>query len=94
MKHQHLIDKFHKNRDENDGYADIIWLPAFPGGGLFNNILPAPRTDILAAYLPDEVSDSNRLQFLTSSADDRNQAFVDLGDLPFSIQKLIYDYIF
>lgn len=90
MKHQHLIDRFRANRDENDGYCDIIWLP----GGIFDGLLAAPMTDILGAFL--DLEDGFRLQFLISNPDDadRTQSFVSLGSFPFSIQKLIYNYIF
>lgn len=91
MKHQTLIDKFRARKDENDGYCDIIWLPASPSGK-FNNVLPAPRTDILAAYM--DIADGFELSFFTSSPDDREQGFVKLGELPFSVQKMVYNYIF
>lgn len=90
MKHQALIDKFRACRDENDGYCDVIWLPAFPDGGLFNNVLPEPCTDILAAYL----SESGYLEFLISSRDDRDQAFASFNYFPYSIQKKLLRYIF
>ena len=79
-----------ERRDESDGICHIIWLPAFPGGGLFNNVLPEPRTDILGAFLGEE---DNGLSFLTSSADDRDQLFISFGDLPFHIRKKIVEYI-
>lgn len=90
MKHQTLIDRFRAHRDENDGYCDIIWLPAFPGGGAFCGVLDGPCTDILAAYL----SEDNGLSFLISSPDDKMQSWANLGDFALGIQKLIYHYIF
>lgn len=89
MKHQNLIDAFVAKRDENDGYCDIIWLPACEGMA-FNNVLPGPCTDILGAYM----GESRQLQFLCSSWDDDIQEFHDFGEFPYSIQKLIYEYIF
>jgi hypothetical protein len=89
MKHQNLIDTFVAKRDENDGYSDIIWLPACEGMA-FNNVLPEPCTDILAAYM----GENRQLQFLCSSWDDDIQEFRDFGKIPYSIQKLIYEYIF
>lgn len=90
MKHQHLIDRFRAKKDENDGYCDIIWLP----GDTFNGVLAGAMTDILGAFL--DIEDGFRLHFLISNPDDadRTQDFVSLGSLPFSIQKLIYNYIF
>ena len=90
MKHQHLIDAFRQKRDEFDGVCDIIWLPAHPEGGPFHNVLPAPCVDIIAAFL--DVHD--KLSFLTSSEDDRDQESVTFGELPFSAQKKIFNYIF
>ena len=90
MRHQNFIDKFIARRDEFDGDCHIVWLPAFPGGGLFNNVLPEPRTDILGAFL---VEDGKGLSFLTSSPDDRDQLFVSLGDLPVHIRKKVVEYI-
>ena len=92
MKHQELIDKFLSKRDENDGFCDILWLPAFPDGGPFHNVLPEPRVDILAVYLDTE--NGYDLSFLTSSEDDYDQLFVRLSALPFSVQKKVYNYIF
>ena len=90
MKHKHLIDRFRANRDENDGYCDIIWLP----GETFDGILAGTMKDILGASL--DLEDGFRLQFLISNPNDadRTQSFVSLGSLPFSVQKLIYNYIF
>lgn len=90
MKHQKLIDAFRKNRDEFDGYCDIIWLPAHPEGGPFHNVLPGPCVDIIAAFI--DVHD--KLSFLKSSENDREQEFVKLGELPFSVQKKVFNYIF
>lgn len=89
MKHKDLINAFRKKRDENDGYCDIIWLP----GGTFNGVLDGARTDILGAFLD---MDGYRLSFLISDPDtaDRDQALVSFGSLPYSVQKLIYKYIF
>lgn len=90
MKHQHLIDKFRKGRDENDGYCDIIWLPS----SQFDGILPGAMTDILGAFL--DIEDGFRLSFLISDPEtaDRDQDMVSFGSFPFSVQKLIYNYLF
>ena len=91
MKHQNLIDKFRARKDENDGVCDIIYLPSYPGA-MFENALPGPCTDIIyAALAPD-----GRLSFLTSdpTTADRVQQFVGLGELPFSVQKNVYNYLF
>lgn len=90
QKHGGVIKAFLKRADEFNGECHIIWLPAHPNGGPFNNVLPGPRTDILAAYLN---ADGYMLQFFTSSPDDRDQRFVSLGELPFSIQKQVIKYI-
>lgn len=91
MKHQALIDKFRARADENDGVCDIVYLPSSPGFE-FNNVMPKPCTDILyAALAPD-----GGLCFLTSdpATADLVQQFVGLSEIPFSIQKKIYNYIF
>lgn len=86
MKHQALIDKFIKNADEFDGYCHIFWLPS----SIFDGILPAPRTDILGAWLDAETS---TLEFLTSAPpDDNDQQMVLLGELPFHVQRELVDY--
>ena len=89
MKHQNLIDKFRASRHENDGCCDIIYLPSFDGS-MFNSVLPEPYTDIIYASLSPECF----LEFLISSPDDREQAFVSIGYFPFSLQKKIYNYLF
>lgn len=90
MKHQNLIDAFRKKRNENDGYCDIIWLP----GETFNGVLAGAMTDILGAYL--DIEDGFQLSFLISDPEtfDRDQEMVSFGSLPYSVQKLVYNYIF
>lgn len=91
MKHKDFIQHFINVKDEFDGDCYIIWLPAFPGGGVFNNVLPGTRTDILAAYM--NINDGNRLTFLTSSPDDRDQYFAGLCELPVGVRKKLISYI-
>lgn len=52
--------------------------------------------DLFVLEWNSALEDGFRLQFLISNPDDadRTQAFVSIGSFPFSIQKLIYNYIF
>ena len=86
MKHRELIDKFIKNADEFDGYCHIFWLPSCH----FDGILSAPRTDILGAWLDGKTFS---LSFLTTAPpDDNDQLFVNLGELPFCVQRKLVNY--